>query len=111
MARIVAGPRLVVAGGVASIIADVLLDDYPADLYLFAVADVAIDTGREKEPPVGAGVPRVLGFEDLDGHRHDGDRLLVARDSPRRWRVVVQPTPDTVVRLKVHTEVAQEVEK
>ncbi|MFJ8812863.1 hypothetical protein [Amycolatopsis thermoflava] len=63
--------------------------------------------GRETDPPVGAEVPRLIGWQDDSGAVHDGPTALVDGGTERVWRLVVRPARDTMTDLEIGTEGVQ----
>ncbi|MFJ5267812.1 hypothetical protein [Streptomyces sp. NPDC088358] len=59
--------------------------------------------GRETDPPIGASMPTLLGWEDGDGrlyasetHVMDGGEIV--------WRALVRPAPDTMTEIGIKVE-------
>ncbi|AUG75748.1 hypothetical protein CFP65_0808 [Kitasatospora sp. MMS16-BH015] len=59
--------------------------------------------GRETDPPVGASMPVLLGWEDGDGRLHTGDACVV-EGGESVWRALVRPAPDTMTEIDVKVE-------
>jgi hypothetical protein len=60
--------------------------------------------GRETDPPIGAGRPTLLGWQDATGTLHEDDPLLVEGDADVVWRAVVRPAPDTMTEIGIGVE-------
>ncbi|MET7283826.1 hypothetical protein ABZS29_36690 [Kribbella sp. NPDC005582] len=70
--------------------------------------DVQVETAvlagpgtRETEPPMGAEVPELLGWERTDGRTVEGPVLRAVGGDGSTWRVLVRPASDTVTELDV----------
>lgn len=100
-ARLVTQPRMVRRDGTTLIVAEIEVAAAARTVEVVAVATVVLDTGREDEPPVGADLPKVLGFRDQHGQVRDGDTLLIEPDDERRWTVLVRPAGGAAAKLKV----------
>ncbi|MFI1923698.1 hypothetical protein [Streptomyces sp. NPDC020377] len=59
--------------------------------------------GRETDPPIGASMPVLIGWEDATGQLHTSDPQVV-EGSDSVWRAVVQPAPDTMTEIGVKVE-------
>ncbi|MEI7035024.1 hypothetical protein [Streptomyces pratensis] len=57
-------------------------------------------TGRETDPPIGAGMPELVGWEDSEGHVH-GPKAMQIEGGDSLWRVLVLPAPDTMTEITV----------
>ncbi|MFE1333472.1 hypothetical protein [Streptomyces microflavus] len=70
-------------------------------------ADLAVTlpgtAGRETDPPIGAGVPELVGWEDSGGQMHSSATLEV-EGGESLWRVLVLPAPDTMTEIAVKVE-------
>ncbi|MFF8400856.1 hypothetical protein ACF06P_04340 [Streptomyces sp. NPDC015684] len=59
--------------------------------------------GRETDPPIGAGMPELVGWEDDRGRLYAADPyMLDGGDSI--WRAVVRPAPDTMTEIGIKVE-------
>ncbi|MFF3915025.1 hypothetical protein ACFYZB_16280 [Streptomyces sp. NPDC001852] len=59
--------------------------------------------GRETDPPIGASMPELVGWEDDRGRLHTADpQVLDGGDSV--WRAVVRPAPDTMTEIGIKVE-------
>ncbi|MEU1187825.1 hypothetical protein [Streptomyces sp. NPDC005859] len=59
--------------------------------------------GRETDPPIGASMPVLIGWEDATGQLHTSDPQVV-EGGDSVWRAVVQPAPDTMTEIGVKVE-------
>ncbi|MFD4127005.1 hypothetical protein ACFXKK_07480 [Streptomyces globisporus] len=70
-------------------------------------ADLAVTlpgtSGRETDPPIGAGMPELFGWEDGDGHVHESATIRIEGGEPL-WRVLVLPAPDTMTEIAIKVE-------
>ncbi|MFR9756560.1 hypothetical protein [Streptomyces sp. TR06-5] len=64
--------------------------------------------GRETDPPKGARMPRLVGWEDPDGRLHSEVEPVVVGGDGTMWRAIVQPAPDTVTEIAIRTEGVRE---
>lgn len=63
---------------------------------------VFIDGGKETEPPLGAAIPRVLAWRELDAGRIiPGPVLVLTQPISPRWSVLVSQLPDAAVGVDV----------
>ncbi|MGW4565320.1 hypothetical protein ACWEN3_23815 [Streptomyces sp. NPDC004561] len=59
--------------------------------------------GRETDPPIGASMPELVGWEDDGGRLYTSDpQVLEGSDSI--WRAVVRPAPDTMTEIGIKVE-------
>ncbi|WP_129308955.1 hypothetical protein [Streptomyces sp. L2] len=59
--------------------------------------------GRETDPPIGAGMPELIGWEDGVGNLFVSDpQELVGGETV--WRAVVRPAPDTMTEIGIKVE-------
>ncbi|MGW1050992.1 hypothetical protein [Streptomyces sp. NPDC002521] len=59
--------------------------------------------GRETDPPIGASMPELIGWEDDQGRLYTSDpHLLDGGESI--WRAVVRPAPDTMTEIGIRVE-------
>ncbi|MGW5336413.1 hypothetical protein [Streptomyces bauhiniae] len=59
--------------------------------------------GREVDPPVGAGMPELIGWENEAGQSYgSGTQVLLGGDT--LWRAVVRPAPDTMTEIGIKVE-------
>ncbi|MFF8228724.1 hypothetical protein [Streptomyces caelestis] len=72
---------------------------------------VALGDGRgvEGEPPIGASVPTVLGWQAGDGPVTTGSSLRVTGGDGRVWSLIVRPAPDTMTELTVVAEAGSDI--
>ncbi|MGW6720143.1 hypothetical protein [Streptomyces sp. NPDC054995] len=70
-------------------------------------ADLAVTlpgtSGRETDPPIGASMPELFGWEDGDGHVHESATIRI-EGGESLWRVLVLPAPDTMTEIAVKVE-------
>jgi hypothetical protein len=59
--------------------------------------------GRETDPPIGASMPVLIGWEDETGRLHTSDPQVVA-GGEAVWRAVVRPAPDTMTEIGIKVE-------
>lgn len=59
--------------------------------------------GRETDPPIGAVMPELVGWEDSEGHVHRAEVMQV-EGGESLWRVLVLPAPDTMTEITVKVE-------
>ncbi|MFF4708832.1 hypothetical protein ACWC4D_02255 [Streptomyces sp. NPDC001288] len=59
--------------------------------------------GRETDPPIGALMPELIGWEDEAGRLHTSDPQVV-EGGESVWRAVVRPAPDTMTEIGVKVE-------
>ncbi|MGW2637323.1 hypothetical protein [Streptomyces sp. NPDC001348] len=59
--------------------------------------------GRETDPPIGASMPVLIGWEDETGQLHTSDPQVV-EGSESVWRAVVRPAPDTMTEIGIKVE-------
>ncbi|MFE0040880.1 hypothetical protein [Streptomyces sp. NPDC059015] len=63
--------------------------------------------GRETDPPVGASMPVLVGWEGDDGRLHtSGTPVVEGGDSV--WRAVVRPAPDTMTEIGIKVEAVKD---
>jgi hypothetical protein len=60
--------------------------------------------GRETEPPLGAAIPGLVGWEDAAGNMFGTPRYVVEGGDGAIWRAVVRPAPDTMTEIEVLVE-------
>lgn len=59
--------------------------------------------GRETDPPIGASMPELVGWEDSTGRLHtSGPHILEGGEGT--WRAVVRPAPDTMTEIGIKVE-------
>ncbi|AZM62048.1 MULTISPECIES: hypothetical protein [unclassified Streptomyces] len=63
--------------------------------------------GRETDPPLGATMPVLVGWQDESGRMHDGDPCVV-EGSDALWRALVRPAPDTMTEIGIKVEAVKE---
>ncbi|MGW2839857.1 hypothetical protein ACWCWD_18915 [Streptomyces sp. NPDC001493] len=70
-------------------------------------ADLAVTLpgtgGRETDPPEGAVMPELVGWEDGDGVMHTSTSLEI-EGGDSVWRALVQPAPDTMTEIDIKVE-------
>jgi hypothetical protein len=59
--------------------------------------------GRETDPPIGASMPELIGWEDEDGHLHAPEARVID-GSESVWRALVRPAPDTMTEIGIKVE-------
>ncbi|MFH9584184.1 hypothetical protein ACH4MW_12825 [Streptomyces luteogriseus] len=59
--------------------------------------------GRETDPPIGASMPVLVGWEDQAGRLHSDD-LCVIEGGDSIWRALVRPAPDTMTEIGIRVE-------
>ncbi|TVZ89380.1 hypothetical protein [Streptomyces sp. BK340] len=59
--------------------------------------------GRETDPPIGASMPVLIGWEDATGQLHTSDPQVV-EGGDSVWRAVVRPAPDTMTEIGIKVE-------
>ncbi|GGP57907.1 hypothetical protein ACWDY7_10735 [Streptomyces calvus] len=59
--------------------------------------------GRETDPPVGADMPVLVGWEDEAGRVHAEDPWVV-EGGESLWRALVRPAPDTMTEIGIKVE-------
>lgn len=59
--------------------------------------------GRETDPPLGASMPTLLGWEDDDGHLYASE-TYVLEGGENIWRALVRPAPDTMTEIGIKVE-------
>ncbi|MEW2632031.1 hypothetical protein AB0903_10295 [Streptomyces sp. NPDC048389] len=59
--------------------------------------------GRETDPPIGAMMPTLIGWEDDQGRLYDSDGCVV-EGGGSVWRALVRPAPDTMTEIGVKVE-------
>ena len=59
--------------------------------------------GRETDPPLGASMPTLIGWEDGDGRLHT-DETCEIDGSESVWRALVRPAPDTMTEIGIKVE-------
>lgn len=59
--------------------------------------------GRETDPPIGAMMPGLIGWEDDQGRLYDSDGCVV-EGGESVWRALVRPAPDTMTEIGVKVE-------
>ncbi|MEU6549735.1 hypothetical protein ABZ915_05495 [Streptomyces sp. NPDC046915] len=59
--------------------------------------------GRETDPPIGASMPVLIGWEDETGRLHTSDPQVV-EGGDSIWRAVVRPAPDTMTEIGIKVE-------
>ncbi|WP_427167075.1 hypothetical protein ACQF4J_28045 [Streptomyces sp. C1-1] len=59
--------------------------------------------GRETDPPIGASMPVLIGWEDDTGYLHTSESCVID-GSESVWRALVRPAPDTMTEIGVKVE-------
>ncbi|MFJ9536427.1 hypothetical protein ACIRPX_04100 [Streptomyces sp. NPDC101225] len=59
--------------------------------------------GRETDPPIGASMPVLIGWEDDAGRLH-GSEPWVIEGGEAVWRALVRPAPDTMTEIGIKVE-------
>ncbi|GGT14203.1 hypothetical protein [Streptomyces chromofuscus] len=59
--------------------------------------------GRETDPPLGASMPVLVGWEDEAGRLHAEDPYVI-EGGESVWRALVQPAPDTMTEISIMVE-------
>ncbi|WP_236245046.1 hypothetical protein [Streptomyces sp. CC210A] len=59
--------------------------------------------GRETDPPIGASMPTLVGWEDAAGNL-DASHTCLLEGGEGVWRALVRPAPDTVTEIAVRVE-------
>lgn len=59
--------------------------------------------GRETDPPIGAEMPALVGWEDGDGLLHTSETCVID-GGESVWRAVVRPAPDTMTEIGIRVE-------
>ena len=63
---------------------------------------VFIDGGKETEPPLGAAMPRVLAWREIDTNRIvSGPVLILTQPIPGKWSIIISQLPDAAVGIDV----------
>ncbi|WP_329554687.1 hypothetical protein [Streptomyces sp. NBC_00696] len=63
--------------------------------------------GRETDPPIGASMPVLVGWEDGDGLLHTLDACVI-EGGEAVWRALVRPAPDTMTEIGIKVEAVKE---
>jgi hypothetical protein len=59
--------------------------------------------GRETDPPIGASMPVLFGWEDYTGKLHPTETYVI-EGSESIWRALVIPAPDTMTEIGIKVE-------
>ena len=59
--------------------------------------------GRETDPPIGASMPELAGWEDCDGRLYASEACVV-EGGEAVWRALVRPAPDTMTEIGIKVE-------
>ncbi|NEC85742.1 hypothetical protein [Streptomyces sp. SID12501] len=59
--------------------------------------------GRETDPPIGASMPVLLGWEDSNGLLHSSEACVI-EGGEAVWRALVRPAPDTMTEIDIKVE-------
>ncbi|MET8025082.1 hypothetical protein [Streptomyces avermitilis] len=59
--------------------------------------------GRETDPPIGASMPVLIGWEDGDGRLYASETYVI-EGSESVWRALVRPAPDTMTEIGIKVE-------
>ncbi|GII02752.1 hypothetical protein [Planobispora takensis] len=68
---------------------------------------VAGPGGRETDPPLGAAMPELIGWEDPDGSLHETPSHVIEGGDGSTWRAIIRPAPDTMTEVDIFTEAVQ----
>lgn len=60
-------------------------------------------SGRETDPPIGASMPVLLGWEDGHGLVHSPEACVI-EGGEAIWRALVRPAPDTMTEIGIKVE-------
>ncbi|GLW98207.1 hypothetical protein [Microtetraspora sp. NBRC 16547] len=63
--------------------------------------------GRETDPPLGAAMPSLLGWEDPGGSLHTTPSHVIEGGDGSTWRAIVRPARDTMTEIDIFTEAVQ----
>lgn len=63
--------------------------------------------GRETDPPIGAVMPVLVGWQDESGRLHTDDPCSV-EGGESLWRALVRPAPDTMTEIGIKVEAVRE---
>lgn len=88
------------------VVASITTEAIAAPMTLTAIAAVAVEGGRETAPPIGAEVPRVVGWQSEDGQNRSDATLDLQPGDPARWTVFVVPAGDAATRLDIRSSSA-----
>ncbi|MFC8200621.1 hypothetical protein ACFUTV_35290 [Streptomyces sp. NPDC057298] len=74
-------------------------------------ADLAVTLpgtgGRETDPPIGASMPTLVGWEDGEGRLYTIDACVI-EGGDSLWRALVRPAPDTMTEIGIKVEAVKE---
>ncbi|MFF7889295.1 hypothetical protein ACH40F_51745 [Streptomyces sp. NPDC020794] len=102
-------PHLVEIDGEFFVVTDITVASSPIPVQVTATSSVALDNGRETDPPAGATGPHVVGFHLVDtGERRTGPVLTLTAEDRRDWRVLVRPAQNAATRVSVSARTEQE---
>ena len=94
--------------------AEVLVQEFrlPAAVTQRVRIDLAVTLpgagGRETEPPQGAQMPELVGWEADDGTLHRSPECLITEEQVGgTWRALVRPAPDTMTEIGIKVEAVQ----
>ncbi|MFE7773118.1 hypothetical protein ACFU5O_04305 [Streptomyces sp. NPDC057445] len=59
--------------------------------------------GRETDPPIGASMPMLIGWEACDGRLYAAETHVI-EGGESVWRAVVRPAPDTMTEIGIKVE-------
>ncbi|MGW2958263.1 hypothetical protein ACWDGI_07210 [Streptomyces sp. NPDC001220] len=80
----------------------------PQRLYIDLAITLPGTGARETDPPIGASMPELIGWEDETGRLHTRDPYLV-EGGESVWRALVRPAPDTVTEIGIKVEAVRTV--
>jgi hypothetical protein len=60
--------------------------------------------GRETDPPLGAEIPRIVGWEDASGTLYAQSAHLIQGGDDAVWRAIVCPARDTMTEITIVTQ-------
>lgn len=99
------GEHLELIGGLPSVCVDFTVDSASGSdgTRVEALTSVAVNDGSasEKDPPLSAETPRVLGFVDPSGRKIDTECIFVDADDDGTWQVRVSMPPDAAVSVRL----------
>jgi hypothetical protein len=64
-------------------------------------------SGRETDPPVGAAMPDLIGWEAPSGALVNAPTCIIEGGDDSVWHAVVRPAPDTMTEIEILTESVQ----
>nr|BFE83848.1 hypothetical protein GCM10020093_064490 [Planobispora longispora] len=79
----------------------------PQQVHAGLAVAVAGPGGRETDPPLGAAMPELIGWEDPDGSLHETPFHVIGGGDDSTWRAIIRPAPDTMTEVDIFTEAVQ----